>query len=55
MLTNALALLGLILLCAGWMLFQIWLGRQDPSRKEGFRPGCGACSSKGCAGRKESS
>jgi len=53
MLTHFFALLGLVLLCAGWMVFQLWLGRQDPDKNEGFRPGCGACSSKECARRRD--
>lgn len=51
--THVLALLGLVLLCAGWMGFQLWLGRQDPDKRAGFRPGCGACSSKGCPQRRD--
>ncbi len=49
MLTHLLTLLGLVLLCAGWMLFQLWLGRQNPEKKNVFRLGCGACSNKGCS------
>jgi hypothetical protein len=51
MLIHFFALLGLVLLCAGWMLFQLWLGRQDPDKKAGFRPGCGACKSNSCPSR----
>ena len=53
MLTHIFALLGLSLLCALWVLFQRWLVRQDPDKKEVFRPGCGACSDKNCANRSE--
>ncbi len=49
MLNHLLALLGLVGLCAGWMVFQLWLGKQDADRKDGYRPGCGACSSKKCS------
>jgi len=49
MTTHILALLGLVALCAAWVLFQQWLVRQDPERGEAFKPGCGACGSGGCA------
>jgi hypothetical protein len=42
--SHLLALIGLSLLCAAWVLFQRWLARQDPEKKAGYRPGCGACS-----------
>ena len=45
MLSYLFALLGLVLLCVGWVLFQLWLERQDPQRG-GFRPGCGAWGNK---------
>jgi len=51
MMTHLFALIGLSLLCAGWMLFQRWLAKQDPERDEVFKPGCGACSSKSCPRR----
>ena len=41
------SLLGLTLLCAGWMMFQLWLKRQDPDRA-GYKPGCGACQGGSC-------
>jgi len=41
------ALLGITLLCALWMKFQLWLKRLDPER-DGFKPGCGACKSGSC-------
>ncbi len=53
MLNYLLPLLGLVALCAAWMLFQLWLARQDPEKAEGYRPGCGACSRKGCPGRPD--
>ncbi len=53
MLIYALSLLGLVGLCAGWMLFQRWLVRQDPEKEEGYRPGCGACSRKDCTSRQD--
>jgi hypothetical protein len=42
-----LALLGITLLCALWMKFQLWLKRVDPQR-DGFKPGCGACQGGSC-------
>ena len=47
MLTHFLAILGLVTLCAGWVLFQEWLKRIDPQKGE-YRPGCGACSNDSC-------
>jgi hypothetical protein len=47
MIDYLISLLGLTLLCAGWMMFQLWLKRQDPER-ENFRPGCGACKGGSC-------
>ncbi len=41
------SLLGLTLLCAGWMVFQLWLKKQDPQRA-GYKPGCGACQGGSC-------
>ncbi|MEW7977004.1 MAG: hypothetical protein AB2814_06055 [Candidatus Sedimenticola endophacoides] len=52
MLNHLLALLGLSLLCALWVLFQRWLLRREPGRGEAYRPGCGACANKGCAERE---
>lgn len=37
------ALIGLTLLCAAWIGFQLWLKRVDPSKGD-YQPGCGACS-----------
>ena len=48
MITHIFALIGLVVLCAGWVLFQQWLVRQDPERKAAFKPGCGACGKRGC-------
>jgi hypothetical protein len=42
-----LALIGITLLCAVWMKFQLWLKQVDP-QKEGYRPGCGACQGGSC-------
>ncbi len=42
-----LGLIGITLLCAAWMKFQLWLKRVDPERRS-FRPGCGACQSGSC-------
>ncbi|GAB6041114.1 hypothetical protein [Endothiovibrio diazotrophicus] len=49
--TQLLALLGITALCGGWMVFQLWLAKQDPSKKEPFRPGCGACGNGACGKR----
>ncbi|RLJ20661.1 hypothetical protein DJ031_05235 [bacterium endosymbiont of Escarpia laminata] len=46
MLIHILSLLGLMLLCGGWVLFQGWLSRQDPEYK-GYKVGCGACKQQG--------
>lgn len=43
-----LGLIGITLLCAAWMKFQLWLMLVDPER-QGFRPGCGACKSGSCS------
>ncbi len=48
MIDYILPLLGLSLLCALWVLFQHWLAKQDPEKESGYKPGCGACSSKSC-------
>ena len=47
-----LALIGLTLLCAAWITFQLWLKRVDPNKGD-YQPGCGACQSGSCdkAGR----
>lgn len=42
-----LALLGITLLCALWIKFQLWLKKVDPQRND-FKPGCGACQSGSC-------
>lgn len=41
---HLLALIGITLLCAAWVIFQQWLKRVDPSKGD-FQPGCGACAS----------
>jgi hypothetical protein len=48
MLTYLLVLIGLALLCGGWALFQLWLGKRDPDKAGGYQPGCGACSQRDC-------
>ncbi|RDH80930.1 MAG: hypothetical protein DIZ78_17900 [endosymbiont of Escarpia spicata] len=48
MLIHILSLLGLMLLCGGWVLFQGWLSRQDPEYK-GYKVGCGACKQGSCS------
>ena len=45
---HLLALIGLTLLCAAWIMFQLWLKRVDPNKGE-FQPGCGACQSSSCS------
>ncbi len=42
-----LSLIGITLLCAVWMKFQLWLKQVDPDRQD-FHPGCGACRSGSC-------
>ena len=42
MLTHILSLLGLILLCVLWIVFQGWLAKQD-SGYQGYKAGCGGC------------
>lgn len=41
------ALIGITLLCALWMAFQLWLKRVDPERDD-YKPGCGACQGGAC-------
>jgi hypothetical protein len=41
MLSYLLSILGLAVLTALWMVFQLWLKKQDPEREEGC-VGCGA-------------
>jgi len=48
MLKYLLVLLGLVLLCAGWALFQLWVGKGDPDKAGGYRQGCKACSQQDC-------
>ncbi|HIJ22055.1 MAG: hypothetical protein HON68_07595 [Gammaproteobacteria bacterium] len=43
---HLLAILALVALLFGWVLFQEWLKRRDPEQF-GYKPGCGACGSKG--------
>jgi len=45
--THLLALVGLTLLCAAWIAFQLWLKRLDPDKGD-FHPGCGACQGGSC-------
>jgi hypothetical protein len=47
-----LGLIGITLLCAAWMKFQLWLKRVSPERQD-FRPGCGACQSGSCGAGAE--
>ena len=48
MLKYLFVLLGLVLLCAGWALFQLWVGKRDPDKAVGYRQGCKACSQRDC-------
>lgn len=41
------SLAAITLLCAVWMLLQLWLKRVDPNR-DNYKPGCGACQSGSC-------
>jgi len=41
MLNYILSILGLAILTALWMVFQLWLKKQDPEREDGC-VGCGA-------------
>lgn len=41
------SLAAITLLCAVWMVFQLWLKRVDPQR-DNYKPGCGACQSGAC-------
>lgn len=52
MLEYLFGILGLVALCAGWVLFQEWLKRVDPE-KGGFKAGCGGCGSCRCGPEKE--
>ena len=46
MLTHLFAILGLVALCAAWVLFQLWLKRVDPEQCDSNKGcmGCGSCS-----------
>jgi hypothetical protein len=45
MLIHLWSVIALVILCAGWVLFQHWLKRVDPNGNHIERPsrGCGAC------------
>ncbi len=45
MLNSLLVLLAVVLLCAGWAVFQIWLSRHDPDANQCLR-NCGDCNCK---------
>lgn len=47
MLDYLIPLIGLSLLCAGWVVFQLWLKRVDPDRNN-YQPGCGGCKGGAC-------
>jgi len=42
------SLIGLTALCALWVVFQLWLKRQEPNHP-GLNVGCGACKSGSCS------
>lgn len=44
------SLAAITLLCAVWMVFQLWLKRVDPQR-ENYKPGCGACQGGACGSK----
>ena len=52
MLDYLLGILGLVALCAGWVLFQEWLKRVDPEQGS-FKSGCSGCGSCSCRHEKE--
>jgi hypothetical protein len=52
MLDHLFGILGLVALCAGWVLFQEWLKRVDPE-KGNFKAGCAGCGSCSCESEKE--
>ncbi len=52
MLEHLFGILGLVALCAGWVLFQEWLKRVDPERGE-FKAGCSGCGSGSCNSKKK--
>ena len=52
MLEYLFGILGLVALCAGWVLFQEWLKRVDPE-KGSFKAGCAGCGSCSCESEKE--
>jgi hypothetical protein len=49
-----LALIGITLLCAAWVKFQLWLKHIDPDRGD-FHPGCGACQGGSCGNAPQKS
>ena len=49
MMSYALPLLAVVLLCAGWAIFQLWLSRHDPDANRRSLK-CGDC---GCEERCE--
>ncbi len=48
MLNHIIALFGLIALCSGWVLFQIWVGKQDSHPVTPLKPGCSTCDEASC-------
>jgi len=48
MLTHLFAIIGLMALCAFWVLFQLWLKRVDPDQRDSNERcmGCNSCSRK---------
>lgn len=54
MINHFFALTGLSLLCAVWVLFQIWLAKKDKSYR-GYKAGCGACGKGSCSSKDTTS
>lgn len=46
MLNHLFALLGLVGLCALWIVFQMWLNKQDPAKPKFETKGCGCHTTK---------
>jgi len=48
---HLLSIIGLVALCAGWVLFQQWLKRMDPEKGD-FEARCAGCGSCDCKSKK---
>jgi len=40
------ALIGLVALCGGWIVFQMWINKQDPAKPKFETKGCGCHTTK---------